>query len=286
MLRDDYRFFKGVVEHAAELFGPEWVAEFEATVARLFPDRAALELAARGYARFVMDLLRRQRRFERERSYPNKTYAQAAQEVYLDDEYMTTQYLPGLLIAHFLWPHHHRHALFFDSAFAAPMARRNAPRFVEVGVGTGFYSRRLLERVPGASGTGVDISPASASFAERHVRAFSLDDRYEVRLQDVVAEPLEPVQWLVCIEVLEHLEDPLGFLRVLRQALAPGGRAFITAALNAAHVDHIFLYESVDDVTTQLEAAGFAVEQGFIGTAHPPTGPGVPVPAVAAFVAS
>lgn len=284
VLRDEYRFFKNVVERAAGAFGPAWAPDLERTLDRLFPDHEALALAARGYAHFVIDLLRRQRRFEQDRTYPNKTYAEAAQEVYFDDDYMTSQYLPGLLIAHFLWPHHHRHAAFFDAAFATPMALREAPRFAEVGVGTGLYSRRLLEHIPSASGVGFDISPASAGFATGHIRAFGLQDRYEVRLSDVVAEGMAPCEWLVCIEVLEHLEDPVGFLTALRAAVVPGGRAFITAALNAAHVDHIFLYETVEDVIAQLVEAGFAVEQGFIANAHPPTAPGLPVPAVAAFV--
>jgi hypothetical protein len=116
------------------------------------------------------------------------------------------------------------------------------------------------------------------------MRAFEVQDRYEVLLQDVVAEPMDACEWLVCIEVLEHLEDPVAFLRALRAALAPGGRAFITAALNAAHVDHIYLYETVEDVLEQLRAADFALEQGFVANADASSKPGVPVAAVAAFV--
>jgi cyclopropane fatty-acyl-phospholipid synthase-like methyltransferase len=187
-------------------------------------------------------------------------------------------------MAHFLWPHHQQHVAFFDAAFLEPMSLVADQRFVEVGVGTGLYSRRLLEKLPGATGLGVDISPASAAFAARHVEVFGLSDRYEVVLQDVVAEPLDPCDWLVCFEVLEHLEDPVTFLASLKGSLAPGGKAFVTAALNAAHVDHIYLYETVEDVIANLRDAGFDLEQGFIANAHRPAKPGLPVPAVAAFV--
>jgi 2-polyprenyl-3-methyl-5-hydroxy-6-metoxy-1,4-benzoquinol methylase len=281
VLRRDFPFFKDVVDRSAADGGPEWRAEVERTL-QLFAEPGALEAAVRGYAHFVADLLRRQRRFERDRVYPERSYADALEHVYSDERYMTEEYLPGLLLAHHLWPHHRRHAAFFDVAFAAAM--RDAAHFVEVGIGTGFYSRRLLERLPQVRGVGYDVSPASAAFTLRHLEALGLADRYETKLQDVVADPIPPAEWLVCIEVLEHLEDPVGFLRALREAVT--GKAFITAALNAAHVDHLYLYETTEQVLEQLTEAGFHTEQALLATAHPPTAPGVPVPAVAAFVVS
>jgi 2-polyprenyl-3-methyl-5-hydroxy-6-metoxy-1,4-benzoquinol methylase len=84
--------------------------------------------------------------------------------------------------------------------------------------------------------------------------------------------------------VLEHLDDPVAFLRGLRATMAPGGTAFITAALNAAHADHVHLYRSHDDVLAHLVEAGFTLEQSFLGAAYRPPAPGVPVPLAAAFV--
>jgi 2-polyprenyl-3-methyl-5-hydroxy-6-metoxy-1,4-benzoquinol methylase len=101
----------------------------------------------------------------------------------------------------------------------------------------------------------------------------------------VTVEPPERLaDWLVCVEVLEHLEDPVAFLRGLRAAMAPGAKAFITAAINAAHADHIYLYRSADDVLAHLIEAGFTLEQSFVGAAYKPSAPGVPVPEAAAFI--
>ena len=284
ILRSQYRFFKDVVDRSAAQFGGAWTAEFEETLGVLFPDPDALARAARGYAMFVIDLLRRQRQFEKDRAYPAKSYAEAAAEVYFDEDYMMSEYLPGLLVSHYLWSHHYHQARFFDSAFVAQMELRAPVRFVEVGVGTGLYSRRVMERIPSSRGVGFDISPSSKAFADAHMRAFNLHDRFEIVLQDVVAETIAPSDWLICVEVLEHLEDPVRFLAALREGLAPGGRAFITAALNAPHVDHIYLYETPEEVVAQLTAAGFALEQYFVGAAYKPAQPDLPVPSVAAFI--
>lgn len=199
---------------------------------------------------------------------------------------MRIRYLPGMLIAHFLWLHEYRHMRFFDSAFVSQIQLRADPVFAEVGVGSGVYSRRVLQQVPSARGIGYDISPSSKAFAEDHMRAFGLENRYEGVLADAMAGQMQQVEWLICIEVLEHLEDPIAWLRRLREALVPGGRAFITAALNAAQLDHIYLYENSEQVIEQLRIAGFAVEQGFLATAYEPPAPDTPVPAVAAFIVS
>jgi 2-polyprenyl-3-methyl-5-hydroxy-6-metoxy-1,4-benzoquinol methylase len=286
ILRRDYPLFGDAVDRTAAAFGRSWIEDFEETLGRVCPSSELLAHAAKGYALFAIDHLRRQRQFERDRRYAVKSYDEAAAQVYLDEAYMRMRYLPGMLIAHFVWLHEYHHMRFFDSAFVSQLQLRADPVFAEVGVGSGVYSRRVLQQVPSARGTGYDISPSSKAFAEDHMRAFGLEDRYEGVLADAMADPMQPVEWLICIEVLEHLEDPTAWLRRLRETVIPGGRAFITAALNAAQLDHIYLYESSEDVIQHLEAAGFAVEQGFLATAYSPPTPGIPVPAVAAFIVS
>lgn len=276
--------FRDVVRRAQHAFGPQWEADCGNMLERLFPDDEGLEHAVAGYVSFAVDIMRRQVVFERERRYQALSYATAIESVYSDDAYMTSQYLPGLLLSHYLWPHHYRQSVFFDAAFVSQVALAERPAFAEVGVGTGVYSRRLLEQVPEASGVGLDISSASLAFAQSHVDAFGLGDRYRTGNQDVIATPAQPVEWLVCVEVLEHLEDPPALLRALRAMLEPGGCGFITAAINAPNIDHIYLYEDAGQVLAQIEQAGFALEQAFVGPAHAPKAAGVPVPTVAAFV--
>ena len=112
-----------------------------------------------------------------------------------------------------------------------------------------------------------------------------LQNRYQVQLRDITTEPMESkTDWLVCVEVLEHLDDPVSFLRGLRRNMASGGKAFITAALNAAHTDHIYLYRNGAEVMAHLTEAGFTMEQSFVANAYKPVATDIPVPAAAAFV--
>jgi len=281
-----HRLSRALIDRALSVFGGDWAADFEDALTTLCPDDAALEAAAKGYSAFAFDSMRRQKAFELTRQYPHKTYAEAAGEVYFNAEHMIREYLPGLLLSHFLWPHHYRQLQFFDTAFIGAMHQSAQQRFAEVGVGTAVYSRRLLTRLPASTGIGYDVSPSSCQFARRHIESAGMQARYTMHEQDIIARPIALVPWLVCVEVLEHLEQPVEFLRSLHAGLAPGGKAFITAALNAAHTDHIYLYRSGEEVWEHLRAAGFTLEQYFVAAAYSPPGPGVPVPLAAAFVVS
>lgn len=284
-LRTRHRFAAGIVDRCLELFGARWAEEFEQVLSALFPTPEAVDAAARGYAAFAMQSMRLQAAFELEGRYRPKSYDQAAAEVYLNEQHMMAEYLPGLLLSHFLWPHHYRQLRFFEIAFVEAMRVAGAESFVEVGIGTGLYSGLLLRRLPQVRGAGFDISPHSLHFTESQLAALDVGDRYAAELRDVTVQPTEPrAEWLVCVEVLEHLEDPVAFLRGLRATMAPDAKAFVTAAVNAAHADHIYLYRSADEVLAHLLEAGFTLEQSFVGAAYKPSRPGVPVPEAAAFV--
>jgi SAM-dependent methyltransferase len=228
--------------------------------------------------------MRLQRRFERDLKYAPKTYAQASAEVYSNADYMQQAYLPGLLLSHYLWPHHFRQKLFFETAFVSFVRRAEIRNFCEVAVGTGTYSRILLQSHPEVRGVGFDVSDSALAASLSQATAFGVADRYRAERRDVVAHPHEAVSALVCVELLEHLENPVALLSSLRRMLAPGGKAFVTAALNAANADHIYLYHNPQEVAVHLQQAGFAIEQGFFANAYAPPVKDAPVPAVAAFV--
>ncbi len=285
--QERYAFLAPQFERCVATFGPRWRDEFEDTLSHLLENQEQITQAIDGYASFAIDAIRLHRTFEKTGEYVAKTYEEAANEVYLNPEYMLNLYLPGILLSHFLWPHHYRQRRFFESAFVPDVRLQGGSMFFDVGIGTGYYSRLMLATSPEMRGRGYDISPTAKQYAERHVRAFGADSRYEVVLRDVIEDtPEEQAPWIVSVEVLEHLEDPLSFLKALRRLLAPSGKAFITAALNAPNADHIYLYRTAEEVVRQLTEAGFHVEQYHFARAYVPRKPENPVPEIAAFIVS
>jgi len=252
-----YPNYADVWEDSRNEFGADWEREFNASVTALFGiDPESWSEAIDGYAEFCTDALRSQIYFERKREYKASSYAEVAEACYHNQDFMLRCYLPGMFLSHFIWPHHHRMLRYFRGlkSYLEPVRT-----FSEVGTGCGMYSKEPLELLPEARGVGYDISEHSLSFTERVVNAFGFGDRYRTEVRDIVENTPENADLVVCQEVLEHLEDPAEFVCSLFNMTKPGGLAYISAAINAGHVDHIYLYRSPDEVSHHLTAAGFEI---------------------------
>ena len=266
-------------------FGDEWVGEFGTMLGRFIArSDEHLSNAVRGYVNFALDGMRLQKRFEKTRQYENKSYAEAANVVYQNKDYMFGLYLPGILLSHYLWPHHYRQLQFYRRSFLPRIAGSELHEFCDIGPGTGFYSRQLLTALGDAQGWAFDMSPFSLEYSRDQLTAFHVADRWRPEIRDIVKDT-PGRQWpcLVCIEVLEHLEDPLAFLKALRSMLSVGGYGLISAAVTAPNEDHIYLYNSAAEVRVQLEEAGFTILDSREDRAYDPKA-SEPVPINAAFV--
>jgi len=241
---------------AGEVFGQGWEREFDDVIRRLLGrDEKEYQKAVDGYAAFCTDALRSQIFFERNGHFKASSHADVSAECYHNPQFMFESYLPGLLLSHFVWPHHYRMLRWFREQISAI----HVSTFAEVGTGCGLYSAEALRAFPQARGMGYDISAHALEFTSRVVNALGSAERYGTNVRDVVAAPAPKVDLMICQEVLEHLEDPAEMCRALFAMTRPRGHAYITAAINAGHVDHIYLYRSIDQVLDHIVAAGFEI---------------------------
>lgn len=255
-------FFSDIWHRSREQFGDEWVNEFCQNLTQLFGSEGETgwEPAVRGYAEFALDTMRSQKYFERNHHYRWSRLADIRDRYYGNEKHMMESYLPGMFLSHFLWPNHFRLLRYFRNeilpAFATPPAL-----FYEVGVGCGIYSRETLRRFPETVGKGFDISPYSVTFSRRVLEASDVAGRYDFALGDILTAhlPERKADFVVSQEVIEHLEDPRRFVGILYKLTKSGGKAYITAAVNAALSDHIYLFRSPDEVKTMLTDAGWKV---------------------------
>ena len=278
--------FKKTLRDMEEEFGSAWREEFNEHLGNLFGrEETAHVNAVKGYAKFAIDAMRLQRRFNKTHEYEDVSYEEACRKVYLNEDYMMNLYLPGIFVSHFLWRHHYRQFAYYKENFLPLLDGLTDKRFYEVGTGTGFYAIQINRHDPEFRGTGIDISPYSRRFTLNNVRGWGFEDRFTQSEQNIIGADLEPLPCIQCIEVLEHLSDPQEFLNHFRKMLIPGGHGFITAALTAPNADHIYLYWTPEEVIEQFEAAGFTV-QDYIEESGYEGGPDEIVPKVAAFIVS
>lgn len=93
------------------------------------------------------------------------------------------------------------------------MLRRNdlEPRSVcEIGCGPGEILRQLQSSLPRTRFVGYDIAPEAIKMAQARA-----NESLTFRCEDLLEVDSEPFDLLLCIDVMEHVPDYLGFLRRL-----------------------------------------------------------------------
>jgi 2-polyprenyl-3-methyl-5-hydroxy-6-metoxy-1,4-benzoquinol methylase len=285
-LSSKFPYFSSVVSRQYALFGDTWLSEFENDLDRFFGNNdSKISKAVLGYGKFALDSMKLQVLFQKSHTYIYKSYSEASLEVYQNKEYMFDLYLPGIFLSHYLWRHHYRQHVFFVNKFVPLIGDGVEKTFYDVGVGTGFYSKEILSRCPSIRGQGFDLSPFSLEYTLLLLDSHGLKDRYVDNLRDITHEDSTiQCDFIVNIEVLEHLEDPQGFLLSLANMLKIGGYGLISAAINAPNIDHIYLYRNHHEVVSQLVNAGFKIIDMSIDEAYDPRSDSELVPVNAAFI--
>jgi 2-polyprenyl-3-methyl-5-hydroxy-6-metoxy-1,4-benzoquinol methylase len=137
-------------------------------------------------------------------------------------------------------------------------------KILDIGSGQGDLIQKLAPLLPNAEFYGVELSKSGVEISRQKTKnaKFLIADLS----QPNTAIP-ELNSWAtdaVCSEVLEHLDDPLGFLKNIKKYLSFGGKLIVTVPggpmsafdLAIGHRRH-FTKKSVGEI---LEGAGFTVE--------------------------
>ena len=84
------------------------------------------------------------------------------------------------------------------------------------------YGSAIIARSGARSVTGVDIDPDAVGYAEKHFGGAAT--KYRTLSVEDLAKLGESFDLVVSFETIEHLKDPVGFIRTVRSVLRPGGR--------------------------------------------------------------
>ena len=138
---------------------------------------------------------------------------------------------------------------------ARATAGLRAERILELGIGTGETTRRVLELQPGASLTGID---SSAPMVARAQEAFPAADLRLARLEDPLPEG--PFDLVVSTLAVHHLDSAgkADLFRRIADVLRPGGRFVLADVVvperpEDAVIDCTPGFDLPDPVRLQLE---------------------------------
>jgi SAM-dependent methyltransferase len=138
-------------------------------------------------------------------------------------------------------------------------------RIFDLGSGQGDLAQRLSSLLPEAEFVGAELSESGVAIARRKV------SRATFLVADILKPPValeEFAGWAthaVCSEVLEHVDDPVSFLKRAGEYLSAGARLIVTVPGGpmSAFDRHIGHRQHFDrrKITSILEEAGYSVER-------------------------
>jgi hypothetical protein len=242
-------FFKEADEFAAQ-YGT-FLATREITI----------DYAVDAYLKMCGNMLRCQVNFMRTGRYPVQSSDQANQAVYSSESEMLS-YMVGLGISQFLWSTHYEIFSFFSAAIRE---RSNLiENYLEIGPGHGL----LLEKALALGNllkeaVAVDISPTSLRLTQAII-AHSMPGKKNVRfvLGDILKTDLgNQFDFITMGEVLEHVNQPKTLLTRMKQMLASGGRGFLSTCANCPAIDHVYQFDTVDQIRRLITSSGLVIER-------------------------
>jgi 2-polyprenyl-6-hydroxyphenyl methylase / 3-demethylubiquinone-9 3-methyltransferase len=151
-------------------------------------------------------------------------------------------------------------------------------RILDIGCGAGLASETLARH--GHDVLGIDAAGEAIEAAAAHAAGKNLTLAYRSCLAEDLAAEAAHFPVITCLEVIEHVPDPAGFVRVLAQLLEPGGllvlstlnrtrRSWLTAKVGAEYLLRMLPVGTHDwkafitpaELSSMLRAAGLRVGQ-------------------------
>jgi SAM-dependent methyltransferase len=140
-------------------------------------------------------------------------------------------------------------------------------RVLEIGAGIGNLTRQLARKRERYIATDIDAEHLSRLRTRLHHRPNLQVQHCDLSRAEDFGSLQSSVDTVVCLNVLEHVEDDLGALRNIHGALEPGGRAIILVPCGQelfgtldVVLGHFRRY-SREELRGKLEAAGFRIER-------------------------
>lgn len=245
-LRKNYKKFSNEHINEAEEFLSIYIKYLESISKNI-------DYAVDCYLKMSGDMFFERMKFLESGKYSNRSYKDVDEKIYGNPEIMD-YHMHGLTLAQFLWPDQYIRFKFFSDNL---LKYTPVNTYLEIGGGHGLYVREAVKLLQNnCQFTVVDISQSSLNICQN----LTGGDNVRFILKDIFDYPdTEKFDFITIGEVIEHLEDPLMLLNKIHSILNDIGTVYLTTPVNAPMIDHIYLFNNVDEIKALLGKANFKI---------------------------
>ncbi|MDR0823126.1 MAG: class I SAM-dependent methyltransferase [Endomicrobium sp.] len=215
-----------------------------------------IDTIAMQYLKFTDYFLEEQMFFVLNRRYRYSTSDEIS-KLYNNREFMNN-YTIGLGLSSYLWHTHRVLMKLFNKFLSEIRGERRHSLYFEIGPGHGEHFVTAMRNTNFSKYIGIDISETSAERTKEFIKWSLKENRqdWEILNKDFFDyEISDKPNAIVMGEVLEHVENPLSFLNKIYDISTNDTRIYISTAVNAPQLDHIYLFNDIDEVKNMFKKA-------------------------------
>jgi len=246
------------LEYSVKTLDCENQALFTSYIQFQMNEELTIQQLATAYNLFLKSILKEQMFFQRKKHYRHSSYKDVNSAIYQNSEYMQ-KYMIGLGLSTFLWPNHR----LIHKWFIEKIPKEKNGTYLEIGPGHGYFFLSAMKLSQYNSFLGIDISPTSIEMTRKIILYNAKNSKKDYLLinEDFFEISLnQAYDAIVMGEVLEHVECPENFLMKIESTANCDAFIFITTVINAAAIEHIYLFRTVEDIQNLVNRSGLKIK--------------------------
>jgi len=189
-------------------------------------------------------------------------------DLYADPHTMKV-YMAGLSMSLVMWKSHYLMLSFFRDELKKHA--NTIKSYLEVGVGHGIHFGEACHILGHRTQkTALDISPVSLQMTASLMGFFQPDATYKTEKVDFLELNTDhhTYDFITMGEVVEHVDKPGIFFQKAVSLLRPGGKLFFSTCVNCPMIDHLYHFQSLDQIRSMAAAAGLVIDSEMIVAAE------------------